>query len=54
MNGAPAGFFELNKASDEVTELSYFGLLEEAIGAGVGSGSSCRRFMPPGRTIRSG
>ncbi|MGN7826195.1 3-mercaptopyruvate sulfurtransferase [Agrobacterium radiobacter] len=36
MNGAPAGFFELNKASDEVTELSYFGLLEEAIGAGVG------------------
>ncbi|SPZ34014.1 Thiosulfate sulfurtransferase [Agrobacterium tumefaciens] len=36
MNGAPAGFFELNKASDEVTELSYFGLLEEAIGAGIG------------------
>lgn len=36
MNGAPAGFFELHKVDSEVTELSYFGLMEEAIGAGVG------------------
>lgn len=36
MNGSPAGFFELFKTSEEVTDLSYFGLMEEAIGAGVG------------------
>ena len=36
MNGAPAGFYELFKGDDEITELSYFGLQEEAIGAGVG------------------
>jgi thiosulfate/3-mercaptopyruvate sulfurtransferase len=36
MNGAPAGFYELYKNEDGVTELSYFGLQEEAIGAGVG------------------
>jgi len=36
LNGSPAGFFEFNRSSDEVTELSYFGLMEEAIGAGVG------------------
>ncbi|QCI98123.1 3-mercaptopyruvate sulfurtransferase [Agrobacterium larrymoorei] len=36
LNGSPAGFFEFNKGSDDVTELSYFGLMEEAIGAGVG------------------
>jgi thiosulfate/3-mercaptopyruvate sulfurtransferase len=36
LNGAPAGFFELYKASEEVTELAYFGLQEEAIGAGIG------------------
>ncbi|MDQ1198187.1 3-mercaptopyruvate sulfurtransferase [Agrobacterium sp. SORGH_AS 787] len=36
LNGSPAGFFEFNRTSDEVTELSYFGLMEEAIGAGVG------------------
>ena len=36
MNGAPAGFFELQKLDADVTELAYFGLMEEAIGAGVG------------------
>ncbi len=36
LNGSPAGFFEFNKGDGEVTELSYFGLMEEAIGAGVG------------------
>jgi len=36
LNGSPAGFFEFNRGNDDVTELSYFGLMEEAIGAGVG------------------
>lgn len=36
MNGSPAGFFELYKRDDDVTQLSYFGLFEEAIGAGIG------------------
>lgn len=36
VNGAPAGFFELSKESDELTELSYFGLFEHAIGLGIG------------------
>lgn len=36
VNGAPAGFFELSKESEEWTELSYFGLFEHAIGLGIG------------------
>jgi len=36
VNGAPAGFFELIKESEEVTELSYFGLFEHALGLGIG------------------
>jgi len=36
VNGAPAGFFELFKESDDVIELSYFGLFERAIGLGIG------------------
>lgn len=36
VNGAPAGFFELFKASEEITELSHFGLFEHAIGLGIG------------------
>ncbi|TDK36823.1 GNAT family N-acetyltransferase [Rhizobium deserti] len=36
VNGAPAGFFELLKENEEVTELSYFGLFERAIGLGIG------------------
>lgn len=36
LNGAPAGFFELFRETPETTELSYFGLLEEAIGHGIG------------------
>ncbi|MGK6313078.1 GNAT family N-acetyltransferase [Neorhizobium sp. DT-125] len=36
VNGAPAGFFELFKESEEVVELSYFGLFERAIGLGIG------------------
>ena len=36
VNGAPAGYFELFKQSDDVVELAYFGLFERAIGLGVG------------------
>lgn len=36
LNGAPAGFFELLRETPEQTELSYFGLFEEAIGFGIG------------------
>ncbi|MGI2032370.1 3-mercaptopyruvate sulfurtransferase [Rhizobium panacihumi] len=36
VNGAPAGFFELNKLNDDLVELSYFGLFERAIGMGIG------------------
>ncbi|MDE1158877.1 MAG: GNAT family N-acetyltransferase [Neorhizobium sp.] len=36
VNGAPAGFYELKKVDEDVTELSYFGLLERAIGLGIG------------------
>lgn len=36
VDGAPAGFFELAKQADDVTELSYFGLFERALGLGIG------------------
>lgn len=36
LEGAPAGFYELQKKPNQVMELSYFGLQEEALGAGVG------------------
>jgi thiosulfate/3-mercaptopyruvate sulfurtransferase len=36
VDGAPAGFFELLKDSEGITELSYFGLFERAIGLGIG------------------
>jgi|GEM_PF-72010 Rhodanese-related sulfurtransferase len=36
VNGAPAGFYELAKQDDEVMELSYFGLMEHALGLGLG------------------
>jgi thiosulfate/3-mercaptopyruvate sulfurtransferase len=36
VNGAPAGFFELSQESEELVELSYFGLFEHAIGLGIG------------------
>lgn len=36
VNGAPAGFFELNALNDELVELSYFGLFEHALGMGIG------------------
>ena len=35
--GSPAGYFELERAADEGTELSYFGLVPEFIGRGFGN-----------------
>ena len=36
VNGAPAGFYELFHDSDELVELCHFGLIEHALGMGVG------------------
>lgn len=36
VQGAPAGFFELFRVDDEVVELSYFGLMNHALGMGIG------------------
>ncbi len=36
VNGAPAGFFELLKIEDDIVELTHFGLIEHALGLGIG------------------
>ncbi len=36
VNGAPAGFFELLKIDEETVELTHFGLMEHALGLGLG------------------
>ncbi|MCZ4092856.1 GNAT family N-acetyltransferase [Sinorhizobium psoraleae] len=36
VDGAPAGFFELHEREDEVIELTHFGLMEHALGLGLG------------------
>lgn len=36
VNGAPAGFYEFFRTDEEVLELSHFGLMEHALGLGVG------------------
>lgn len=36
VNGAPAGYFELYRQPDEITELRYFGLMHHALGMGIG------------------
>jgi GNAT superfamily N-acetyltransferase len=36
VNGAPAGFYELYQEDAETVELSHFGLIEHALGLGVG------------------
>lgn len=36
VNGAPAGFFELNTRTEDVVELEYFGLMQHALGLGIG------------------
>jgi GNAT superfamily N-acetyltransferase len=36
VNGAPAGFSEMFHVSEEIVELTHFGLIEHALGLGVG------------------
>lgn len=36
LDGAPAGFFEVNRNDPLAVELAYFGLMEHAIGIGLG------------------
>lgn len=36
VNGAPAGFYELFHDSEELVDLAYFGLMEHALGLGLG------------------
>jgi GNAT superfamily N-acetyltransferase len=36
VNGAPGGFFEYSRADEETIELSHFGLIENALGLGIG------------------
>jgi len=35
-DGAPAGYFELERHQDGSTEIAYFGLLQESLGKGLG------------------
>lgn len=35
-DGAPAGFFDLKQESPDTIELAYFGLMEQALGRGLG------------------
>lgn len=36
VDGAPAGFFEINRANPDTTDLVYFGMMEHVIGRGLG------------------
>ena len=36
VNGAPAGFFELLQVDEDTVELSHFGMIEHALGLGLG------------------
>lgn len=36
VDGAPAGFFEIERKDPEIGEISYFGLMDHAIGTGLG------------------
>lgn len=36
LDGAASGFFEVNRADPEVTDLAYFGMMEHASGRGLG------------------
>ena len=49
LNGSPAGFFEFNRGNDDVTELSYFGLMKRRLALVSGNGSCFRRFTRSGR-----
>ncbi|MGI9278572.1 MAG: GNAT family N-acetyltransferase [Endozoicomonas sp.] len=41
-SGSPAGYFELQKKSEDIVELAYFGLAKSFIGQGLGSGFLCK------------
>lgn len=36
LDGAPAGFFDINRVSPEVSDLAFFGMMEHAMGQGLG------------------
>lgn len=36
VNGAPAGFYEFYRQDDDIVEICHFGLMEHALGLGVG------------------
>ncbi len=36
VDGAPAGFYELNRKDDETTDIAYFGLMPHVLGRGLG------------------
>lgn len=36
VNGAPAGFYEFHRQDDDIVEFCHFGLMEHALGLGVG------------------
>ena len=42
LDGAPAGFFEVNRADPSVTDLAYFGLMPHAAGRGLGRWFLCQ------------
>ena len=36
LDGAPAGFFEIDRSRHEATDLAYFGMMDHATGRGLG------------------
>lgn len=36
LDGSPAGFFDIKQESPDITDLAYFGLMEHAVGQGLG------------------
>lgn len=36
LDGVPSGFFELNRAKDDVTDIAFFGMMPHATGRGLG------------------
>jgi GNAT superfamily N-acetyltransferase len=45
LEGAPAGYFELEKRPDNSVDLAYFGLAERFIGRGLGAGFLTRALV---------
>lgn len=59
LDGAPAGFFEINKAHRDRTDLAYFGLMPHAFGRGLGKWflsaaiDACWADNPPKITVNT-